>query len=168
MKNSFYIICGVIIFGTAVLMSACTLPRPRCEPDELEMVEIISPDCTFTETYPIDPSGPYTIEWTYPETSCVPDFFEFDTSSPLRPGRVDFDSLPIPGPWSRETQPYPRRGIYHLRIAAGLENGSEPDYLLWSNRECFHVGPRCTEEEILPPDLVSPPDQGFLKVRYKG
>ena len=73
MKKSFYINCGVIIVSIAVLISACSLPLPRCEPEGLMAPIDLSPNGLSPV---VDPTTPLTLYWGYPDTACAPDRFE--------------------------------------------------------------------------------------------
>ncbi|MFH2103213.1 MAG: hypothetical protein ABIJ39_07650 [Chloroflexota bacterium] len=138
-------------------------PLPRCEPGELQAPIDLSPT---GETAIVDPTVMLYLNWGYPSTDCAPDFFEafvWTGVEPATPGAtviVNFDSAPIPGPWSAPWPflPLESGNTYDWWIHAGLETGPGPDVDGPNAHGYFFTGPVCTNETMLSVNLQSPAD----------
>ncbi len=120
---------------------------------------MVAPDLVSPELWEIL-SGP--LEWSYSDTSCVPDHFEVELA---REGdfSVIYDIEIVPGTSNTMTPSGLDPGEYYWRVRAEDEGtyGPYPSML-----RSFFTGPVCDPADLVAPTLVYPPEGGIYDYDY--
>jgi hypothetical protein len=120
---------------------------------------MVAPDLVSPELWDIL-SGP--LEWSYSDTSCIPDNFEISLSRDSL-FSVVYDIEIVPGTTTTLTPSGLDPGEYYWRVRAEDEGtyGPYPSML-----RSFFTGPVCDPADLVAPELVYPPYGGIYDYDY--
>lgn len=149
------ILIALFLFLVAFVISGCTL---TCNASSLEAPDLISPDW-----WDVEDGSAVTLEWSYPDSSCVPDEFEIILSQERDFSTIEITQLVPGGSTSWTTPALDEAEEYFWRVRAKVGSTYGP---YSSELRSFFTLPYCTASDLYRATAVNPAPGGIFMRGY--